>query len=174
MQSYHAYAYYCLRFTKLCTVLIFNILSGITVQQTYKTQRPIPMNKTPVEANKSMEVSLISVEHEYLNRTPDEIISVHPHLELEQVHDALSYYYENRKEFNEKIKKGQAVRPGAFKEPMDGIDNITPHQYLRRRKRQHRHSSTRKRKSSIVTGESFSARCLYSIPSLTLSGVFDD
>jgi len=32
------------------------------------------------------------------------IISAHPHLKLEQVHDALSYYYENRKELDEKIK----------------------------------------------------------------------
>jgi uncharacterized protein (DUF433 family) len=47
----------------------------------------------------------IAIEYEYLNRTPDEIISAHPHLKLEQVHDALSYYYENRNELDEKIKK---------------------------------------------------------------------
>jgi len=47
----------------------------------------------------------IAIEYEYLNRTPDEIINAHPHLKLEQIHDALSYYYENRTELDEKIKK---------------------------------------------------------------------
>jgi uncharacterized protein (DUF433 family) len=52
-----------------------------------------------------MRVIDIAIEYEYLNHTPDEIISAHPHLKLEQVHDALSYYYENRNELDEKIKK---------------------------------------------------------------------
>ena len=47
----------------------------------------------------------IAIEYEYLNRTPDEIINAHPHLKLEQVHDALSYYYENRDEMDKKIKE---------------------------------------------------------------------
>ena len=45
-----------------------------------------------------------TVEHEYLNRTPNEIISAHPHLKLERIHDALSHYYENRNELDQKIK----------------------------------------------------------------------
>ncbi len=47
----------------------------------------------------------IAMEYEYLNRTPDEIISAHPHLKLEQIHDALSYYYENREAMDNKIKE---------------------------------------------------------------------
>ncbi len=47
----------------------------------------------------------IVIEYEYLNRSPDEIISMFPHLKLEQVHDALSYYYENRAELDKKIKE---------------------------------------------------------------------
>lgn len=47
----------------------------------------------------------IAIEYEYLNRTPDEIISAHPHLKLEQVHDALSYYYEKREGMDKKIKE---------------------------------------------------------------------
>lgn len=46
----------------------------------------------------------IAIEYEYLNYTPDEIINAHPHLKLEQVHDALSCYYENRAELDEKIR----------------------------------------------------------------------
>ena len=47
----------------------------------------------------------IAIEYEYLNSSPDEIINAHPHLKLEQVHDALSYYYENRKDLDSKIKE---------------------------------------------------------------------
>jgi uncharacterized protein (DUF433 family) len=34
----------------------------------------------------------VAIEYEYLGRSPDEIISAHPYLKLEQVHDAISYY----------------------------------------------------------------------------------
>lgn len=49
----------------------------------------------------------VAIEHEYLNRTPDEIVNAHPHLKLEQIHDALSYYYENRAELDEKIREDE-------------------------------------------------------------------
>ena len=45
------------------------------------------------------------MEYEYLNHTPDEIITAHPHLKLEQIHDALLYYYENRAQLDRKIKE---------------------------------------------------------------------
>jgi uncharacterized protein (DUF433 family) len=38
---------------------------------------------------------------------PDEIINAHPHLKLEQIHDALSYYYENRVELDQKIREDE-------------------------------------------------------------------
>ena len=60
---------------------------------------------SPVIKGTRMRVVDIAVEYEYLNHTPDEIISAHPHLRLEQIHDALSYYYENREELDEKIKR---------------------------------------------------------------------
>lgn len=60
---------------------------------------------SPVIKGTRTRVVDIAIEYEYLNRTPDEIISAHPHLKLEQIHDALSYYYENRNELDEKIKK---------------------------------------------------------------------
>ncbi|MDI6846703.1 MAG: DUF433 domain-containing protein [Candidatus Bathyarchaeia archaeon] len=58
---------------------------------------------SPVIKGTRMRVVDIAVEYEYLNHTPDEIITAHPYLKLEQVHDALSYY-ENRKELDQKIK----------------------------------------------------------------------
>ena len=62
-------------------------------------------NGSPVIKGTRVRIVDIAVEYEYLNRTPDEIIGAHPHLKLEQVHDALSYYYENRKQMDEKIKR---------------------------------------------------------------------
>ena len=59
---------------------------------------------SPVIRGTRTRVVDIAVEYEYLSHTPDEIISAHPHLKLEQVHDALSYYYENRNELDGKIK----------------------------------------------------------------------
>lgn len=45
----------------------------------------------------------IVIEYEYLVHSPDEVISAHPHLTLQQIHDALSYYYENREGIDKKI-----------------------------------------------------------------------
>ena len=60
---------------------------------------------SPVVAGTRVRIVDIAIEYEYLNRTPDEIINAHPHLKLEQVHDALSYYYENREAMDNKIKE---------------------------------------------------------------------
>jgi len=49
----------------------------------------------------------IAIEYEILGRSPDEIIRSHPHLSLYQIHDALSYYYENRDELDQKMKQDQ-------------------------------------------------------------------
>ncbi len=49
----------------------------------------------------------IAIEYEYMNCSPDDIITAHPHLRLEQVHDVLSYYYEHQPEIDKKIKEDQ-------------------------------------------------------------------
>ena len=49
----------------------------------------------------------IAIEYEVLGRSSDEIIRSHPHLSLYQIHDALSYYYENRDELDQKMKQDQ-------------------------------------------------------------------
>jgi uncharacterized protein (DUF433 family) len=51
----------------------------------------------------------IAIEYEMLGHSPDEIISSHPHLNLSQVHDALSFYYENRDELDQKAERDQEV-----------------------------------------------------------------
>jgi uncharacterized protein (DUF433 family) len=60
---------------------------------------------TPVVAGTRVRIVDIAVEYEFLNCSPDEIINAHPHLKLEQIHDALSYYYEHRDELDKKIKQ---------------------------------------------------------------------
>jgi len=62
-------------------------------------------NGSPVVAGTRIRIVDIAIEYEYLSRPPDEIITAHPHLKLEQVHDALSYYYEHRAEMDKKIKE---------------------------------------------------------------------
>ena len=49
----------------------------------------------------------IAIEYEILGQSPHEIISAHPHLNLPQVHDALSFYYENRDELDQKAEQDQ-------------------------------------------------------------------
>ena len=49
----------------------------------------------------------IAIEYEVLGHSPDEIIRYHPQVSLYQIHDALSYYYENRDELDQKIKQDQ-------------------------------------------------------------------
>ena len=57
----------------------------------------------PAIAGTRIKVTQVAAEYERLGWTPDEIADAHPHLRLEQVHDALSYYYENRTELDAEI-----------------------------------------------------------------------
>ena len=62
----------------------------------------------------------IAIEYEYLNRTPDEILNAHPHLEPKQVHDALSYYYEKRRKLDAKIREDEQFATELSKRLVDG------------------------------------------------------
>jgi uncharacterized protein (DUF433 family) len=70
----------------------------------YVEFNPKIRNGSPVVKGTRIRISDIALQYEYLNCTPDEIINQHPHLKLEQMHDALSYYYENSVEIDQKIK----------------------------------------------------------------------
>jgi uncharacterized protein (DUF433 family) len=60
---------------------------------------------SPIIKGTRVRVVDIAIEYEYMDRTPDDIVLAHPHLELKQVHDALSYYYENRSDLDRKIRE---------------------------------------------------------------------
>ena len=64
-------------------------------------------NGSPIIEGTRTRVVYIAFEYDVLGRSPDEIIRSHPHVNLYQIHDALSFYYENRDDLDQKIKRDQ-------------------------------------------------------------------
>lgn len=62
----------------------------------------------PVISGTRIKVIDIAVRYELMGVNPDKIIDEYPHLRLEQIHDALSYYYEHKDIFDKKYKEDQA------------------------------------------------------------------
>ena len=73
----------------------------------YVEINPRICNGSPVIKGTRTRIVDVAIEYEYMNHTPDEIVNAYPHLKLEQIHDALSYYYENRAELDKKIKEDE-------------------------------------------------------------------
>ena len=80
---------------------------------------------SPVITGTRIRVIDIAIEYDRLGLTPDQIINTHPHLTLEKIHDALSYYYENRSMMDKEIKsKKDMIRKLAQKVPSILKENI--------------------------------------------------
>jgi len=80
---------------------------------------------SPVITGTRIRVLDIAIEYDRLGLTPDQIIDAHPHLRLEAIHDALSYYYENRSMMDKQIKtKKDMIRKLAKKVPSILKDKI--------------------------------------------------
>jgi uncharacterized protein (DUF433 family) len=62
----------------------------------------------PVISGTRMKVMDIAIKYELMGMSADEIISEYPHLKLEQIHDALSYYYEHKEMFDRKYREDQS------------------------------------------------------------------
>ena len=62
-------------------------------------------NGSPVVKGTRTRVIDIVIEYTMLGRSPDEIVDAHPYLDLANVHDVISYYYDHRDEIDAKIKK---------------------------------------------------------------------
>jgi uncharacterized protein (DUF433 family) len=58
----------------------------------------------PIIAGTGIRVLDIAIRYEIMGMSPDDILSAFPHLTLSKVHDALSYYYEHKKEIDRKWK----------------------------------------------------------------------
>ena len=70
----------------------------------YITRKEGVCGGKPIIAGTRIKVSQIAIEYDQMGLTADEIIQAHPHLTLAQVHDALSYYYDNIEEIKEDWK----------------------------------------------------------------------
>lgn len=73
------------------------------IKHPYITRKKGTCGGKPIIAGTRIKVSLIAVEYDRMGLTPDEIVEHHPHLTLPQIHDALSYYYENIEEINREL-----------------------------------------------------------------------
>lgn len=56
----------------------------------------------PVISGTRIKVMDIAIRYELMGLSADRIIDEYPHLKLEQIHDALSYYYEHKDTFDKK------------------------------------------------------------------------
>jgi len=62
----------------------------------------------PVIRGTRMKVIDIAIKYEFMGLSADRIVDEYPHLKLEQIHDALSYYYENKDAFDKKYQEDQS------------------------------------------------------------------
>ena len=72
----------------------------------------------PVISGTGIQVLDIAIRYELMGMSPEDIIVALPHLNLSQVHDALSYYYENKNEIDSKWR--EAIKK------TDGLKRIHP------------------------------------------------
>ena len=62
----------------------------------------------PVVRGTRIKVTDVAVRYELMGISSDRIVDEYPHLKLEQIHDALSYYYEHKAALDRKYKEEQA------------------------------------------------------------------
>jgi uncharacterized protein (DUF433 family) len=84
--------------------VLMTIATAKQIKHPYISCNPKISKGSPVILGTRVRVIDIAIEYEKLGHTPDEIVEAHPHLTLEAVHDALSYYYENRLPLDDKIR----------------------------------------------------------------------
>ncbi|MCI0393386.1 MAG: DUF433 domain-containing protein [Chloroflexi bacterium] len=78
-------------------------------QHRYIERNPAICDGKAVITGTRIKVTQVATEYERLGWTPDQIIEAHPHLTLAQIHDALSYYYENQAELDAEIIAGEQL-----------------------------------------------------------------
>jgi uncharacterized protein (DUF433 family) len=79
------------------------------VQHPYVTRKPGVCGGKPIIAGTRIRVAQIALEYDVMGWTADQILQAHPHLTLAQIHDALSYYYENAVEIHADLRAGEAL-----------------------------------------------------------------
>jgi uncharacterized protein (DUF433 family) len=80
-----------------------------TTLHRYISADPAICDGKPVISGTRIRVAQVAIEYDRLGWTPDQIVEAHPHLTLAEVHDALSYYYENQATIDADISAGQQL-----------------------------------------------------------------
>ena len=62
----------------------------------------------PVISGTRIKVMDIAINYELLGISADKIIDEYPKLKLEEIHDALSYYYEHKDMFDKKYREDES------------------------------------------------------------------
>jgi uncharacterized protein (DUF433 family) len=70
----------------------------------YIDRRPGVRRGAPVIAGTGIKVLDVAVRYEVMGMTPEEIMVALPHLDLPQIHAALSYYYAHKTELDKEWK----------------------------------------------------------------------
>lgn len=79
-------------------------VSAKRMQHSHITRNKQIRDGEPVITATGIRVIDIAVRYELMDMSPEEIIIALPHLNLSQVHDALSYYYEHKNEMDKSWK----------------------------------------------------------------------
>ncbi|RJQ48015.1 MAG: DUF433 domain-containing protein [Nitrospiraceae bacterium] len=79
----------------------------------------------PVVSGTRIKVMDIAVRYELMGWSADRIIDEYPHLKLEQVHDALSYYYEHKAVFDKKYREDQSFLSRLMKQYPSKITHVS-------------------------------------------------
>lgn len=74
----------------------------------YISRDPKIAMEEPVISGTRIKVLDIAIRYELMGLSADRIIDEYPHLKLEQIHDALSYYYEHKNMFDRKYREDQS------------------------------------------------------------------
>ncbi len=72
--------------------------------ESYIEKRPGVRGGAPVIAGTGIKVLDVAVRYEVMGMTPEEIMAALPHLELSQIHAALSYYYSHKADLDREWK----------------------------------------------------------------------
>ncbi|MCL4469159.1 MAG: DUF433 domain-containing protein [Deltaproteobacteria bacterium] len=75
----------------------------------YISTEPKISGRQYVISGTRIKVMDIAIQYELMGKNVDMIIDEYPHLRLEQVHDALSYYYEHKGMFDKQYRLDQVL-----------------------------------------------------------------
>ncbi len=84
-------------------------VAGKKSQHPYVTVDPKIGKGYPVVKGTRTKVIDIAIRYNLMGASADQIVEQFPHLSLAQVHDALSYYYENKSKIDLRSQKDQVL-----------------------------------------------------------------